>query len=365
MKALFIVLALLAANSQAATLVDLAGRQVTIPAKVERIVLGEGRMLTSLTILDRDLPSKRIVGMLGDFEQLDPGAYAQYLQVYPRLDQIARLGKSSASFSVEETIRLKPDLAVFSLRGHGPGVNDVATLRKLQSAGVTVVYVDFTQDPLKNTPQSIRVLGRMLGKEKAAEQYIDFYQQEMARVSTGLSKVKRYPSVFLESRVGLDKSCCETITHAMLGRFVDAAGGNNIAKTKVPGAHGVVNVEFLLTEQPEFYIATAIGNPQSAQSNSPRIALGAGITPAMAQKTLRKAMQRTGIAELDAVRNGKTYALSHQFNYSAANVVAVQAIAKWLHPEQFAQLDPNDTLQRFYQRFQPVALNGTYWAALQ
>jgi iron complex transport system substrate-binding protein len=68
---------------------------------------------------------------------------------------------------------------------------------------------------------------------------------------------------------------------------------------------------------------------------------------------------------MNAVQQGRAFAISHQFNYSAANVVAVQAIAKWLYPQQFATLKPQATLQRFYQQFQPVPLAGTFWIAGQ
>ncbi len=135
-----------AAQVQAATITDLAGRTVAIPTKIDRIILGEGRMLTSLAILDRELPRQRIVGMLGDFEQLDPGSYAQYRKVYPNLDQVARLGRSSQSFSVEEAIALKPQLAIFSLGGHGPNENDHATMQRLSKAGISVIYVDFNKN---------------------------------------------------------------------------------------------------------------------------------------------------------------------------------------------------------------------------
>ncbi|WP_028455043.1 ABC transporter substrate-binding protein [Chitinilyticum litopenaei] len=362
----FIAALLTAAPALAATLTDLAGRQVAIPARVERIIIGEGRMLASLAILDRELPGKRVVGMLGDFEQLDPGSYAQYRKAYPNLDRVARLGKSSESFSAEEAISLKPDLAIFSLRGHGPDVNDKATLARLEKAGITVIYVDFTQDPIRNTEASIKVLGQALGKQKAADEYLAFYREEMAKVAQGLAGVRQKTRVFLESRVGLGNSCCETITHAMLGRFIDAAAGDNIARAIVPGSHGTVSIEFLLQTQPEVYIATGIGNPLTArQANSPRIALGAGIDAATAQASFQHALKRTGIAQLRAVQQGRAFALSHQFNYSAANVVAVQAVAKWLYPERFRQLDPQATLARFYQRFQPVPLAGTYWTQAQ
>ncbi|WP_228028156.1 ABC transporter substrate-binding protein [Chitinibacter fontanus] len=356
------LLSSLSVSAWAASVTDLAGRTVEIPAKIERIIVGEGRMLPSLAIMDRELPAQRVVGMLGDFEQLDPGSYAQYRQVYPKLDQIERLGRSSQSFSVEEAIALQPQLAIFSLRGHGPDVKDTATLQRLSKAGVTVVYVDFTKDPLKNTEASIRVLGQVLGKQKAAEQYLEFYRSEMAKVSAGLAKVKRKTPMFLESRVGLGNSCCETLTHGMLGTFVSAAGGANIADPLVPGAYGTVSLEFLLQSQPEVYIGTGIGNPITARDrNSPRIALGAGIDRATAQASLRHALTRPGFAQLKAVQTGRAYAISHHFNYSAANVVAVQVLAKWLYPAEFAQLNPQATLQTFFQRFQPVPLAGTYW----
>ncbi len=361
-RILALPLSILFSLSHAASVTDLAGRTVQLPSKTERIILGEGRMLTSLAILDRDVPRQRVVGMLGDFEQLDPGSYAQYRKVYPNLDKIARLGRSSQSFSVEEAIRLKPQLAIFSLGGHGPDVNDTATLQRLSRAGVTVVYVDFNKDPLKNTETSIRVLGEVLGKPQAATRYLAFYRSEMAKVKQGLSGVTRKPSVFLESRVGLSGGCCETITHGMLGRFVEAAGGRNIADALVPGSHGTVSLEFLLNTQPDVYIGTAIGNPlTAAHANSPRIALSAGIDTQTARTSFQRTLSRSGIARLTAVKQGRAYAISHQFNYSAANVVAVQAMAKWLHPERFRQLDPHATLQRFYQDFQPVPLNGTFW----
>jgi iron complex transport system substrate-binding protein len=54
----------------------------------------------------------------------------------------------------------------------------------------------------------------------------------------------------------------------------------------------------------------------------------------------------------------------HHFYTSPFNVVAVQAMAKWLHPALFADLDPRATLQMLYQRFQPVPLDGVYWVSL-
>ncbi|WP_257127353.1 hypothetical protein [Burkholderia sp. ABCPW 11] len=36
-------------------------------------------------------------------------------------------------------------------------------------------------------------------------------------------------------------------------------------------------------------------------------------------------------------------------------------MAKWLHPELFADLDPRATFDTMVRRFQPVPLQGEYW----
>ena len=103
----------------------------------------------------------------------------------------------------------------------------------------------------------------------------------------------------------------------------------------------------------------------TAQQTPLRIVLGADATPEAARASLARAVQRRGIAQLQAVKEGRAYAMLHHFYNSPFNVVAVQVFAKWLHPALFADLDPRATLQTMYERFQPIPLEGVYWTALK
>lgn len=343
--------------------VDLAGRSITVPPKVQRILLGEGRFVPALAILEGKAPLARVAGMLGEFEKLDPASYAQYRARFPEIDRIPRTGRTTGdSFSVEQAIALKADLAIFGLEGHGPSPHDQATLARLQKAGVTVVFIDFRRDPIRNTPLSIALLGQLLDRRAQASAFNTYYTQELERVTKRLDGTKT-PAVFIESRVGLTEECCATMGDGMMGRFIDLAGGRNIAKDKVPGTHGVLSIEYLLTHQPDIYIGTAIGTVGSEGSN--RIILGAGVTPQVARASLVHALNRPAIAQLRAVRAGHAHAVWHHFYSSPLNVAAVQAFAKWQHPERFADLDPDQTLRTLYERFQPVPLDGTYWISQQ
>ena len=363
---------LLAATAQAqpaatTTVTDLAGRSVRVPAKVERILLGEGRLLPLLAVFDRDDPARRLVAMMGEFEKLDAPGYAQWTRRFPQIDKVPRVGRtSSGSFSDEQAITLKPQLAILGLAGgHGPSERDRETLARLEAAGTAVVFIDLRHDPLVNTPRSMLLLGEVLGRKAEAEAFVTFWRAQLAVVTDRLAKARpEAPTVFLENRVGLSDGCCDTMV-GLVGKLLDAAGSRNVAKDLIPGEFGTLNPEFLIARQPRFYIGTGIGALATQQQMPLRVVLGADATPEAAQASLARAMQRRGIAQLQAVKEGRAYAMWHHFYNSAFNVVAVQVFAKWLHPELFADLDPRATLQTMYDRFQPIALEGVYWTALK
>jgi len=347
------------------TLTDLAGRQVTVTVPVKTLILGEGRYVPILAMLDPD-PISRIAGMPGDFRQLDPAGHAAYLKRFPQMKDIPVIGHGSAqSFSLEKSITVKPDVAVFGLgSGHGPGARHKEMLDALTAAGVPVVILDFRMEPIANTPKSMELLGRLLGREKEARAFIDFYSRELARVTDGLKGVSSKPRTFLEIHVGMREDCCASMGNAMMGRFIELAGGDNLAAGKIPGSHGLVSLEHLLARPPEVYIATAIGAAGTTYGKPGRIVLGPGADAATAQEGLKRAMARSGISGLKAVKDGRAFALWHHFYNTPLHVAAIQAIAKWLHPDIFRDLDPQATLAEMFRRFQPVPLDGVYWMAL-
>ncbi|GAB3127316.1 ABC transporter substrate-binding protein [Novispirillum itersonii] len=352
------------AGSLPATVTDLAGRSVSVPKQVNRIILGEGRIAVALAILDPADPLKGVVGAMGEFPLLDPTGYALWAEKFPAIKDIPAVGKASAtSFSVEQALSLRPDLAILTLAGHGPTPKDEEVIRQLEAAGVTVAFIDFFLDPLVNTPKSIALLGALLGKPTEADAFVSTYQAELRRVTDRLTATTPRPLVFLENRVGLQGDCCASIGQGVLATMIEAAGGRNLATGLIPGQSGLISLEYLLTHQPDVYVGTAIGNAATAGKMPDRIVLGHGVSAAVAQASLTHSLSRTGISTLTAVQQGRAHALWHHFVHSPFNVVAVQALAQWIHPDLFRDLDPADTLRRMTTRFQPMPLNGTYWTS--
>jgi len=82
------------------------------------------------------------------------------------------------------------------------------------------------------------------------------------------------------------------------------------------------------------------------------------------EQRLQKLATRYGFENLPAVKNGRYHAVWHQFYNSPYMFVALQAFAKWLHPAEFKDLDPDETFKRFHSRFLPVEYEGGYFATL-
>jgi len=345
------------------TIEDLSGRKVQVSVPVQHVVLGEGRYLPTLGIFDRDDPTKRVVGMMGEFEKYDLATYSQYAKHYPQIDDIPRIGSAGeASFNIEKVFTVKPDVALFGMgSGHGPNDKSKTVIAQLEAAGIPVVILDFRIDPLKNTPKSMDILGKILGDEKTSDEFLNFYHAHLKTIHDRLEGVTERPSVFMESHVGLVPQCCRAFGRQMMGRFIEWAGGINAFGEMIPGTVAQVNVEHLLTQQPDVYIGTAIGSSKTYEKFPKFIALGAMTGQDMAQKTLGEALKRTGVAQLSAVKEGRAHAIWHHFYNTPMNMVAVEVLAKWLHPTLFKDIHPELTLKLYFDRFQAVPLDGVYW----
>ncbi|KPD02551.1 ABC transporter substrate-binding protein [Moellerella wisconsensis] len=344
----------------ATTVVDAAGRTVEVPDNVNRILLGEGRLFSAVALLEGDKPLSRIVGWQGDLRKLDPQTYAVYRDKFPEIDNIPLIGGTSAdSVSSEKVLTLNPDVAIFGLSGHGPGKNS-ELVGQLEKAGIPVVFVDFRNEPLKNTLPSMNILGKALNREQKAQQFAEFYQQQQDRVTNITAKIAedKKPTVFIDLRAGSFEDCCSTAGNGNLGNFIDLAGGKNIAKHVLPGPLGSINLEKVIAEDPSIYIVTGAKAPGSKEAG---VQLGAQSTVDAAKASLKKITERKGISSLSAVKEGRDYAIWHNYYNSPYNVIATQVFAKWFYPEQFSTLDPQKTLEELHSKFLAVEPTGVYW----
>ncbi|HEY0122592.1 MAG TPA: ABC transporter substrate-binding protein [Rhizobium sp.] len=340
---------------QAHEVTDVLGRKVDVPDHVERIVLGEGRLSYALALLDKNNPFQRVVGWQNDLRKLDPHTFDAYKKRFPAVADIALIGEASeVSVSVETILALKPDLVIFSVAGEGPKAHSPIA-ETLAQAGIAVVYVDFRVSPIENTPKSIELIGDAIDRQAEAKAFTAFYSEHLNRLTSRVNALAedQKPTVFAELLAGVWQAPGHTTGNGGLGQFIATVGGRNIAADVVPGAIGDVAVEYVLHADPDIYIAT--GN------RAPGLLLGPGVEEETAAKSLDTVLARPEFKELKAIRDDKAHGLWHDFYNSPYNIVAIEALAKWIHPELFQDIDPARTEEEMAQSFLAVDNAGTYW----
>lgn len=344
---------------QTITLRDVAGREATLQQPVRRIVLGEGRQFLALALLHPD-PASLLAAWPADLQRQDKVLYEQYRNRFPALDRVPIVGRGSEdTFSVEQALASNPDVAILS-GGYGPSARSGEVIRKLEAAGIPVVFIDFVEAPLRNTVPSIQLLGRLLGRESQADAFIEFYQSRMERIRTRLARSNlTLPTVLMHAHAGMH-DCCNAPARATIGAFIDAAGGYNIAVDVLKQPFGQLSSEYVMSRNPDIYVGTG-GIHLDAVGG---LVMGPGVDPAVSRERLAKIVSNPVLAGLSAVQHGRVYGIWHLFNNIPLNVLAVEALARWFHPATFSDVDPNASLRELNEKFLPVPLKGTFWVSL-
>ncbi|CCN81107.1 putative ABC-type Fe3+-hydroxamate transport system, periplasmic component [Vibrio nigripulchritudo SFn27] len=367
-KALIVTfcLSIFSVSAQPIEVVDLAGRSVTIPKVPKKIILGEGRMMYTLALLEKGNPFERVVGWKDDLMKWDPDAYRAYLSKFPQAENIANLGSPySNDFSIEKVITLNADLMILNL-GNLLKAKETGLIEKLEKVGVQVIFVDFRQRPTQNTVPSIYLLGQALGRVNEANQFINYYQKHMKMVYGRVvsKKEEDKPIVFIDRAAGFNPDkCCSTFGSANLGRLVDEAGGINWGSRKFSGFSGKVNPEAIFAEDPDVIIGTG-ANWSEAKPDTAAVLFGYEATKEKAQQRLKKLSERKGWPTLSSVKNKKFYSVYHQFYNSPYHFVALLTFAKWFYPNDFKDVDPEKIFVELHDKFLPIDYSGVFWAEL-
>ncbi|PZO01433.1 MAG: ABC transporter substrate-binding protein [Hyphomicrobiales bacterium] len=353
------------ALAEKVSVTDVLGRKVEVEAPVQRVILGEGRQMYFVAALDKDDPFKRVVGWRDDLPKADPDSYKQYLARYPQIAKLPSFGgMKEGAFDIEQAIALKPDVLFLNIEAKVAS-DEASLVDKLAAVGIPVVYVDFREKPFQNTEPSMRLIGKLFGKDTIAEDFIAFRAGEIARITDTLAEVQglKRPLVMMERAGGYSDDCCMSFGAENFGKMVEIAGGKNFASDLIPGTFGTVNPEAVVAANPDVVIITG-GNWGAYVPGGAWVGLGPGTDLIEARRKLANLAKRPAFSQTKAVKDGRVHAIWHQFYNSPYQFVAIQEIAKWLHPELFKDLDADATLRTLHERFLPLPYEPGYWVTV-
>lgn len=341
---------------------DAAGRDVVLTAAAKRIVTNESLLLLSLALIDPD-PVARLAGWAAP-QRFDMGMYEDFRQKFPEIEAIPVVGGVvPANSSVEAVLSVKPDLFVISL--WQAGWEEIVL--RVEAAGVPVLFLDGPENaargPAEATGFSIELLGKAIGRDEQAKNFADFVHARYALVAERLKDVRDRPDILPDVLIdahAMEACCASPGTNNRITEYLTLAGGNNIGSDVIAGYDGQLSSEYVLSVDPDIYIAT--GGPHLAAQGG--LVIGGDTDEQAARASLRNIVGRSLRGELTAVREGRAFAVSHQFSNSALSVLVFECFAKWLHPDLFEALDPAATLAEINKRFMAVPITGVFWVSL-
>ena len=94
------------------------------------------------------------------------------------------------------------------------------------------------------------------------------------------------------------------------------------------------------------------------------VPVGPGADPDEIVEKLKFYPTRPAYLGIKAQKTNAFHAVWHQFYNSPYQFVAIQQMAKWFHPELFADIDPDETFKQLHDRFLPIDYQSGYFGTL-
>ena len=226
----------------------------------------------------------------------------------------------------------------------------------LEDSGIKVVVIDYNSQTLEKHMQSTRILGKITGFNKRAEELALNYEKALKDVETKVANIHPKKRVYVELGNLGAKEIGNSYGNYLWGSLVKLAGGQNVAEGKVE-SYGALDPEYILSVNPEMIL---FAGSRWSNDAGERVLMGFGVNPKETSKRLKPYLERVGWNKLDAVKNVQVFAVDHGGLRSIYDYVYVQFIAKCLYPKVFKDMNPEKNLEEFYEKYLPIEANGTF-----
>lgn len=330
------------------TVVDLAGRTVTLQAAPERIVMQDSNDLLLLALLEREDPLRRIVAWNNALRSSDPSLWQQVLERWPAAGEVRNVSFSTGQLDIEAILRARPDLIIARIDVR-PTIENTVLYSVLERLGIPLLYVDSEVDPLVNVPRSVELLGDALGQSEHAAQFTADYRVRLAELQVR-SRALPPRRVFVEVRAGQagNFECCHTQGKTGWGLMVEALGAVNIGSRYLRGRSASVALETLIRGKPDLYVMTGT---QRVRNGVSAIPFGYRVDREQVERQMLQLMRRPGFAAVVEPSRGCVAGVHHQFYNSVFNLTGLEYLAKAIWPDAFTELDPSARYREMLGRF--------------
>lgn len=298
---------------------DSCGREVEIPAKIERFApAGAVAQMVMMPLAD-----DQMVGIANKPNEAEMKYFPRKMKDMPVFGQFYG---SNPSLNTEALLAADPQVII-----------DVGDMKKTQKedmdsiqeqTGIPVIFIDGSIDKLS---ECYRTLGELLGNEKKGEELAEFVEDTVKMAGKNSKKITEKKSVFYgggpKGLNGNAKGSCQA-------DVIDIIGADNalvVDEINHAGGGNIVNMEELYTMDPDVIITTADGSYDRIKEND-------------------------SWSKLKAVRNGSFYEIPGEpYNWmsqppSMNRIIGIWWLGNLVYPDVY-DYDMTEKAQEFYRLF--------------
>ena len=330
-------------TSQAATrtIVDHTGVEVVLPAEINRVVIVSPWPLPSVYCLYAG-STQRLVGIPASSKVAAENSLL--IQAYPGLADLSTDFEANGAINIERLLELNPDVVFY-------GSSNVQMRQTLDNAGIPAVGFSTNQHGY-NTVETYAGWIELLGQVFAGDNRID-----TGRAAEIIQYGRDVESMVKERLAGLTQ---EERPRVMIAYYYDDAGGLRTSGSNFFGQYwietaGGVNVASELDSMP--YI-----NMEQVYQWNPDVVFITNFSPRLPQDLLDNAIPQDDWSTVKAVQTGRVYkfplGMYRWFPPSSDTPLSLLWMAKTLHPDLFADIDLDQMIKDYFQRFYNVELTA-------
>lgn len=338
---------------------DVLDRTITLPEDVEKVVvtfnLEEYLAVTGEEGIDK------LVGFSHDYwKGRREDAWKTYVTKFPQIQELPDVGYND-TISVESIISLDPDVVLMSAPVNYDYIEP--ELDKFAEAGIEVAFVNYHKQTVEMHRSSTELIGEIMGQEERAKEISDFYEDQVKLIEeriSGLEENAERPKVYMEYSIA-PNTYGNSWADKMWGALIPQCGGINIAAGLSDGNTVEVAPEQVIASNPDLIVFTGC----LVDDNNENIVVGYGADREKALERLQAYKEREGWSGLNAVKNDRMAVLYHDLSRHIFDFAGTQMLAKLCQLELFADVDPEENLRTFFEKYMPVELEGVWMVSLE
>lgn len=313
-------------HAQANVVTDASGIQHTIPEKVDKVICSGPGCLRLLTYLQAE---DLIVGVDSIETRHNNFDARPYALANPQFKKYQVFGEFRGHDSPEKILSLNPSPQVIFKTYSEMGYDPVELQKKTGIEVITLQYGNLST-LREDTYNSLRIMGKVVHKEKRAEEIITFFEEQIKELSERCATVPtdQVPLVFLGGVAHKGPHGFQSTEPAYPPfQYIKVNNPSAVnAVTKKALSHSVVSKESILDWDPDVLFL-----------DLSTLLLGENGSGLYELKT------DPAYAQLQAVKHNRVYGVLPYNLYTSnhgSTIANSYFIGKVLYPEQFSDIDP-------------------------